>query len=158
MHIGGLINTVGDEALVAPSDSENVFTHARVGPMSRLCRCPLSVLPSYWASHRICDENRITIGRMVQLPATAAIEYVAAFGRRDFWPGVLLSGGSFARGTFPQGSFARGHFWPGGFLSGCAFVRGSFAWGDFCPRGLCPFPQVQCVYALSRLSVPSIVA
>ena len=30
---------------------------------------------------------------MVQLPATAAIEYVAAFGRGDFWPGVLLSGG-----------------------------------------------------------------
>ena len=34
---------------------------------------------------------------MVQLPATAAIEYVAAcwgsFGRGDFFPGVLLSGG-----------------------------------------------------------------
>ena len=36
---------------------------------------------------------------MVQLPATAAVEYVAAclpgatFGRGDFCPGVLLSGG-----------------------------------------------------------------
>ena len=49
-------------------------------------------------------------------------------GRGDFCPGVLLSGGSFARG---------------GLLSG----------------GLMPIPpQVQCVYAPSRLSVPSIVA
>jgi len=58
--------------------------------------------------------------RMVQLPATAAIEYVAAghffsgsllagetFGRGDFCPGVLLSGGSFARGTFVRGAYAR---------------------------------------------------
>ena len=51
---------------------------------------------------------------MVQLPATAAIEYVAA---GHFFPGVL----------------AGGDFWPGGFLSGDAFVRGSFAPGDFCP-------------------------
>jgi len=50
--------------------------------------------------------------RMVQLPATAAIEYVAAPGR--------------------------------------TFVRGG--------GGLCPFPQFQCVYEPSRLSVPSIVA
>jgi len=56
------------------------------------------------------------ITRMVQLPATAAIEYVAA--------------------CLPGGSFSPGVFWPG---------------------GLCPSPQVQCVYEPSRLSVPSIV-
>jgi len=61
---------------------------------------------------------------MVQLPATAAIEYVAA---GHFFPGGLL---------------ARG------FLSGGAFVRGAYARS----------PQVQCVYAPPRLSVPSIVA
>ena len=38
--------------------------------------------------------------RMVQLPATAAIEYVAA---GHFFPGVILSGGSFARGDFCLG-------------------------------------------------------
>ena len=62
--------------------------------------------------------------RMVQLPATAAIEYVAA---GHFYPGGFLAGGSFARGTFVQGAYARS-------------------------------PQVQCVYAPSSLSVPSIVA
>jgi len=56
---------------------------------------------------------------MVQLPATAAIEYVAA-----------------------------GHFFPGGLLAGGIFVRGADARS----------PQVQCVYAPFRLSVPSIVA
>ena len=56
---------------------------------------------------------------MVQLPATAAIEYVAA-----------------------------GHFFPGGLLA-----------GGLLTGGLMPVPpQVQCVYAPSRLSVPSIVA
>jgi len=50
--------------------------------------------------------------RMVQLPATAAIEYVAA---------CWVSG-------------------PGGFLSGGAFVRGVFCPGDFFLGGLCPFP------------------
>ena len=64
---------------------------------------------------------------------------------------------------FPRGSFGRGDFWPGGFLSGRAFVRGafvrggSFVRGNFSPGGLCPFPQVQCVYAPSRLSVPSMI-
>jgi len=110
--------------------------------------------------------------RMVHLPATAAIEYVAAgpFFPGGLWPGGLLaggflSGGAFVRGVFcpgglfPWGSFSRGHFWPGGFLSGVLLSGGSFARGDFCPGGLlCPFPQVQCVYAPSRLSVPSIVA
>jgi len=74
---------------------------------------------------------------MVQLPATAAIEYVAAC-----W--VI-----FVRGCFsPGGSYARGDFIP----------------GVFCPEALLSGglilvpPQVQCVYAPSRLSVPSIVA
>ena len=53
--------------------------------------------------------------RMVQLPATAAIEYVAAghffpggllpgdtFGRGDFCPGVLLPGGTFVRGAYAR--------------------------------------------------------
>ena len=50
----------------------------------------------------------IRVTRMVQLPATAAIQYVAAgwvSGPGDFCPGVLLSGGSFARGTFSPGVF-----------------------------------------------------
>jgi len=55
--------------------------------------------------------------RMVPLPATAAIEYVAA---GHFFPGGLLAGGIFVRGCFCPGSlFPWGHFWPG---------------------GLCPFP------------------
>jgi len=76
---------------------------------------------------------------MVQLRATAAIEYVAA------------------------GHFSQGVFWPGGLLAGGFLSGGAFVWGVFCPGGLlsgglCPFPQVQCVYVPSRLSVPSIVA
>jgi len=67
---------------------------------------------------------------MVQLPATAATEYVA--------------GGHF----FPRGSFGWGDFCPAVLLSGGAFVRGAYACS----------PQVQCVYAPSRLSVPSNVA
>jgi len=87
---------------------------------------------------------------MIQLPATAAIEYVAAcwvsggiFVRGCFCPGSLLPGGHFPGGHLFPVAFARGHFWPGeghlagGFLSGCAFVRGevicpgSFAQGTF---------------------------
>jgi len=68
---------------------------------------------------------------MVQLPATAAIEYVAA---------CWVSGAG--------GIFARGCFCPGGLLPGGTFVRGTYVLS----------PQVQCVYAPSRLSVPSIVA
>ena len=60
---------------------------------------------------------------MVQLPATAEIEYVAACWVSG--AGGLLSGGAFVRG---------GAFCPGGLLSG----------------GLMPVPpQVQCVYAPS---------
>ena len=99
--------------------------------------------------------------RMVQLNATAAIEYVAAghFFPGVFWPGGLLAGGIFVRGCFcpggllPGGTFGRGDFCPGvllsgGLLPGWTFVRGAYARS----------PQVQCVYIPSRLSVPSMVA
>ena len=68
---------------------------------------------------------------MVQLPATAAIEYVAA---------CWVSGAG--------GIFVRGCFCPAGLLPGGTFVRRAYARS----------PQVQCVYEPSRLSVPSIVA
>ena len=73
---------------------------------------------------------------MVQLPATAAIEYVAA---------CWVSGAG--------GIIVRGCFCPGALLAGGIFVGGTFVRGA-CARS----PQVQCVYAPSRLSVPSIVA
>ena len=44
------------------------------------------------------------ITRMVQLPATAAIEYIAA---GHFFPGGLLAGGTFGRGAFVRGAYAR---------------------------------------------------
>ena len=84
----------------------------------------------------VCVPAEKTNTRMVQLPATAAIEYVAA------------PGGLFPRGLLPGGTFGRGGLLAGGFLSGGAFVRGAYARS----------PPVQCVYAPSRLSVPSIVA
>ena len=68
---------------------------------------------------------------MVQLPATTAIEYIAA---------CWVSGAG--------GIFARGDFFPGGLLPGGTFGRGAYARS----------PQVQCVYGPSRLSVPNIVA
>ena len=77
---------------------------------------------------------------MVQLPATAAIEYVAA---GHFFPGGILAGGTFGRGDFCPGVLLFGGLLPGG-----TFVRGAYARS----------PQVQCVYAPSRLSVPSFVA
>ena len=67
-------------------------------------------------------QNHI-ITRMVQLPATAAIEYVAA---------CWVSGAGRI--------FVRGCFCPGGLMPGGTFPRGSFARGDFCLGGLCPFP------------------
>ena len=101
---------------------------------------------------------------MVQLPATAAIEYIAACWVSEAWgifvwgcfcPGVFCPGDFFPGGLLPGGTLGRGDFW---FLSGGAFVWGSFARGDFCPGAYARSPQVQCVYAPSRLSVPSIVA
>ena len=71
-------------------------------------------------------------------------------------PGGFLSGGAFVQGSFARGDFFPGIFCPGALLAGGIFVRGAFA-RRTCPGGLCPFPQVQCVYALS-LSVPTIVA
>jgi len=68
--------------------------------------------------------------RMVQLPATAAIEYVAA--------------GHF----FRRGSFGRGGLLSGGLLPGGTFVRGAYARSP---------PQFQYVYEPSRFSVPSMI-
>jgi len=66
-----------------------------------------------------------------------------------FSPGVFCPGALLARGTFGRGDFCPGEgFCPGGLLPGGTFVRGAYARS----------PQVQCVYAPSRLSVPSIVA
>ena len=59
---------------------------------------------------------------MVQLLATAAIEYVAAYWVSG--AGGFLSGGAFVREVFcpgrlfPRGSFARGNFLPGDFFPG----------------------------------------
>ena len=66
-----------------------------------------------------------------------------------FFPRGLFPGGTFGRGDFwPGGIFVRGCFCPGRLLPGGTFVRGAYARS----------PQVQCVYAPSRLSMPSIVA
>jgi len=46
---------------------------------------------------------------MVQLPATAAIEYVAA---GHFFPGGLLAGGAFVRGVFCPGGLLSGGLMP----------------------------------------------
>ena len=76
---------------------------------------------------------------MVQLPATAAIEYVAAC-----W--VSGAGGIFVRGCFcpggllPGGTFSPGALLSGGFLSGGAFVRGVFCPGGLLSGGLMPVP------------------
>ena len=107
---------------------------------------------------------------MVQLRATSAIEYVAA---GHFFPVGLLAGGLLAGGIFvregfcpgdffpgsllPGGTFGLGDFWPGGFCPGGLLFGGSFARGDFCPGAYARSPQVQCVYAPSRLSVPSMI-
>jgi len=84
---------------------------------------------------------------MVQLPATAAIEYVAACWVSGaggiFVRDVFCLGDFFPGGLLPGGTFGRGDFWSGGFLSKGAFVL--LPGGDFCPGGLCPFPQVQCI-------------
>jgi len=81
---------------------------------------------------------------MVQLPATAAIEYVAA---GHFSPGVFCTRALLAGGLLARGIFVREGFGPGGLLPGGTFVRGAYARS----------PQFQCVYAQSRLSVPSMI-
>jgi len=76
-----------------------------------------------------------------------------------FCPGDLLPGGLFPGGILPGVTFGRGDFWPGGFLSGGALVLGVFCpGGTFVGGAYAHSPQLQCVYAPSRLSVPSIVA
>jgi len=98
---------------------------------------------------------------MVQLPATAAIEYVAA---GHFFPRGLLAGGFFVWGCFcpggllPGGTFSPGVFCPGALLPGGFLSEGAFARGTFVRGAYARSPQVQCIYAPSRLSVPSIVA
>jgi len=74
-------------------------------------------------------------------------------------PGEFLSGGAFVRGVFcPGGLFPRGHFWPRTFVRGCFCPGGLLPGGTFVRGAYARSPQVQCVYAPSRLSVPSIVA
>jgi len=80
-------------------------------------------------------KSTLSVTRMVHLPATAAIEYVAA---GHFFPGVFCPGALLAGRIFVGEGFCPG---------GGAFVRG----------GLCPYPQFQCVYEPSRLSVDSII-
>ena len=90
---------------------------------------------------------------MVQLPATDAIEYVAA---GHFFPGGLLAGGTFGLGDFcPGATFVRGYFFPGGLLSGGLLPGGLLS------GGLMPVPpnfNAYMYYAPSRLSVTSVVA
>jgi len=69
---------------------------------------------------------------MVQLFATAAIEYVAACWVSG--AGRFLSGGAFVRGVF-----CPGHFCPGRLLAGFFFCPGVLlSGGVFCPGGLLP--------------------
>ena len=81
------------------------------------------------------------------------------FGRGDFCPGGLLFGGGFVRGVFCPGGLFPGVFWPGGifvregFRPGGLLPGGTFVWGAYARS-----TQVQCLYAPSRLSVPSILA
>jgi len=79
----------------------------------------------------------------------------ASFARGDFFPGGLLPGDTFGREEFwPGGIFVWEGFCPGGgLLSGGLLAEGTFARGAYARS-----PQVQCVYAPFRLSVPSIVA
>jgi len=53
--------------------------------------------PGFWSA--LCNNTIIMITRMVQLPATAAIEYVAACWVSG--AGGLLPGGTFGRGLMP---------------------------------------------------------
>ena len=58
---------------------------------------------------------------MVQLPAAAAIEYVAA---GHFFPGGLLPGALLAGGTFGRWDFCPGGLLSGGLLPGGTSARG----------------------------------
>ena len=99
---------------------------------------------------------------LVGCPGPGELLSGGAFVRGVFCPGALLAGETFGRGCFcpggrfPRGSFARGTFGRG-LLAGVFFVWGSFARGT-CPGAYARSPQVQCIYAPSRLSVPSVVA
>ena len=77
--------------------------------------------------------------RMVRLPATTAIEYVAAC-----W--VSGAGGIFVREVFCTGDFFPGVFCPGALLAGGAFVRGVFCPGGLLSGGLMPIPPKFNVY------------
>ena len=66
---------------------------------------------------------------MVQLPASAAIEYVAA---GHFFPGGVLTGAG--------GAFVRGVFCPGALLAGGLLVGGIFVRGRLLSGGLMPVP------------------
>jgi len=63
---------------------------------------------------RIILNSKVTqmtiLTRMVQLPATTAIEYVAPghFSPGIFWPGGLLAGGIFVREVFCPGAVLAG--------------------------------------------------
>jgi len=96
-------------------------------PLSRLCILQATLVQGFKALAKMQVKYYT---RMVQLPAAAAIEYVAA---------CWVSG---------AGGFLSGVFCPGGLLPGGTFVRGAYALS----------PQVQCIYEPSRLSVPSILA
>ena len=78
---------------------------------------------------------------------------LGTFSPGVFWPGGLLAWWLLSGGLFHQGSFDRGLYWPGGLLAG-----GIFVWGAFVRGAYARSPQIQCVYALSRLSALSIVA
>ena len=71
--------------------------------------------------------------RMVQLPATAAIEYVAACWVSGagwiFVPGCFCPGG-----LLPGGTFSPGVFGPGALLAGGLLAEGIFVRGCFCNR------------------------
>ena len=64
----------------------------------------------------------------------------------------------FLQGVFCRGHFFPGVFWPGDFLSGGALSGDLLPGGSFARGAYARSPHVQCVYAPSRLSVPSIVA
>ena len=68
---------------------------------------------------------------MVQLPATAAIEYVAA---GHFFPGGLLAGGIFVWGCFcPRGLLPGGTFGRGAYALSPKFNAYTHRLGFLCP-------------------------